>query len=63
MTFGVVALIVICGWSTLSIVTSLIVGAMAEGRDGEPTDADRVPAEDNALGVRPPVTRQQHLAS
>jgi len=34
MTFGVVALIVICGWSLLSIVTSLIVGAMAEGRDG-----------------------------
>jgi hypothetical protein len=33
MNFGVVALIVLCSWSLISVVTSLVVGGMSRGRD------------------------------
>jgi hypothetical protein len=63
MTFGFVALIVICGWSLLSIVTSLTIGAIADARDAEPAPADRVLADISAVSVRPDAARQHHLAS
>jgi hypothetical protein len=50
MTFGLVALIVICGWSLLSIVASLTIGAIAAERDSEPFCEEASP-------------RRQHLAS
>lgn len=64
MTFGLVALIVICGWSLLSIVTSLTIGAIADARDAAPAPADRVLADVSAVSVRSEATtRQHHLAS
>jgi hypothetical protein len=45
MTFGVVALVVTCGWSLLSIVMSVTFGAIAEARDADPAPADHVVAD------------------
>ncbi len=50
MNFGLVALIVICGWSLLSIVASLTIGAIARARDTE-------------LGREEASPRRHHLAS
>jgi len=43
MTFGLVALIVICGWSLLSIVASLTIGAIAAERDRDPSRGEESP--------------------
>jgi len=64
MSFGLVALIVVCGWSLLSIVTSFTFGAMADGRDAEPHRPDGPLPVRRDVGARPETApRQRHLAS
>ncbi|MGZ4536091.1 MAG: hypothetical protein ACXVXE_11135 [Nocardioidaceae bacterium] len=64
MNFGVLLLIVLCAWSLVSIIASLVFGAMADARDTEPGTDGRPLTIAAAMDHHPAAaSHRRHLAS